>query len=73
MSYDIDARRTLCTENHRKCVFVLYIAELKRMTNGSVATCLTLSRHTSICIQCDRSAQYKDKGIHQTLVIDLIY
>ena len=39
----------------------------------SVATCLTLSLTTSRGIQCDRSARYKDKGVLQTLVIDLIY
>ena len=34
---------------------------------------LTLSLTTSRGIQCDRSARYKDKGVLQTLVIDLIY
>ena len=28
---------------------------------------------TSRGIQCDRSARYKDKGVLQTLVIDLVY
>ena len=49
------------------------VAELERMTSESVATRLTLSLTTSRGIQCDRSARYKDKGVLQTLVIDLIY
>ena len=48
------------------------VAELERMTSESVATRLTLSL-TTRGMQCDRSARYKDKGVLQTLVIDLIY
>ena len=64
MSFDIDAWKTL-----RICP----VAELERMTSGSVAKRLTLSCPTPRCVRCDRSAQYEDKGILQTLVIDLIY
>ena len=49
------------------------VAELELMTSESVATRLTLLLTTSRGIQCVRSARYKDKGIPQTLVIDLIY
>ena len=49
------------------------VAQLERMTSESVATRLTLSLTTSRGIQCDRSARYKDKGILQILIIDLIY